>query len=49
MMQDRVEIATEKKVWVVPSLDLLQITQTFGGQGDFESDIGGSGPTGSGG
>jgi len=44
MMQDRVEIITEKKVWEVPSLNILQITQTFGGSGDPESIGAGLGP-----
>jgi len=35
MMQDRVEIAIEKKVWEVPSLEKLPITMTLlGGSGD---------------
>ena len=41
MMQDRVDISTEKKVWEVPSLSTLQITQTFGGDGESEYTTGG--------
>jgi len=44
MMQDRVEIATEKKVWEGPSLNTLQIIQTLGGDGSYEDDKGGNGP-----
>ena len=40
----------EKKVWEVPSLDKLQITQTFGGGSDVEKDDGSAyGPTSFGG
>ena len=43
MIQDKVELVAEKKVWEVPSLNTLQITQTFGGSGDPEK-LGYSGP-----
>jgi len=41
MVQEKLE--TKKKVWEVPSLNVLQITQTFGGSGSPEN-LGGSGP-----
>ena len=41
MIQEEIEVITEKKVWEVPSLDKLQITHTFGGKGmDYESNQG---------
>ena len=34
MEQKIVKMTIEKKVWEVPSLNTLKITQTFGGQKD---------------
>jgi len=45
MMKEKMIETTEKKVWEVPSLNTLQITQTFGGSGDPET-LGYSGPNG---
>jgi len=43
MKQEMIE-TTEKKVWEVPSLNTLQITQTFGGSGEPENVGAGLGP-----
>jgi hypothetical protein len=45
-MENKIDI---KKEWEAPSLEKLEVIKTLGGTGDFESDLGGQGPAGSGG
>jgi len=40
MMQEKIEIIKEKKVWEVPSFSKLSVSKTFAGGGAYENDQG---------
>jgi hypothetical protein len=43
-MENKIDI---KKEWEAPSLEKLEVIKTLGGDGNFESGLGGEGPVAS--